>query len=205
LNAYKVATNEYTAYEEEEDALLALMPVIRDGMIRRVARAVDKAFLLGAGAGADPVKGLSNWATNTTATGNTVAAGITVAKLRTLRQALGVWGLDPAEVIFIVNTDSYYQLLEDPIFQTMDKVGAQATVLTGQIGQVGGSPVLVSAEYAAAGTGVAGAGNQRGLRIDTQELVETQRRVMVASLRTGMTQVTTAQGTGVAAHKYTAS
>jgi len=215
LNAYKVATNEYTAYEEEEDALLALMPIIRDGMIRRVARAVDKAFLLGAGAGADPVKGLSNWATNTTATGNTVAAGITVAKLRSLRQALGVWGLDPAEVIFIVNTDSYYQLLEDPIFQTMDKVGAQATVLTGQIGQVGGSPVLVSAEYAAAGTGIAGAiavnpgnflvGNQRGLRIDTQELVETQRRVMVASLRTGMTQVTTAQGTGVAAHKYTAT
>ena len=215
LNAYKVATNEYTAYEEEEDALLALMPVIRDGMIRRVARAVDKAFLLGAGAGADPVKGLSNWATNTTATGNTVAAGMTVAKLRTLRQALGVWGLDPAEVIFIVNTDAYYQLLEDPIFQTMDKVGAQATVLTGQIGQIGGSPVLVSAEYAAPGTGVTGAiavnpgnflvGNQRGLRIDTQELVETQRRVMVASLRTGMTQVTTAQGTGVAAHKYTAT
>jgi len=213
LNAYKVATNEYTAYEEEEDALLALMPIIRDGMIRRVARAVDKAFLLGAGAGPDPVKGLSNWATNTTATGNTVASGITVAKLRALRQALGVWGLDPAEVIFIVNTDSYYQLLEDPIFQTMDKVGAQATVLTGQIGQVGGSPVLVSAEYAAAGTGIAGAiavnpgnflvGNQRGLRIDTQELVETQRRVMVASLRTGMTQVTTAQGTGVAAHIYT--
>jgi hypothetical protein len=106
-------------------------------------------------------------------------------------------------------------LLEDPIFQTMDKVGAQATVLTGQIGQVGGSPVLVSAEYAAPGTGVTGAiavnpgnflvGNQRGLRIDTQELVETQRRVMVASLRTGMTQVTTAQGTGVTAHKYTAS
>ena len=215
LNAYKVATNEYTAYEEEEDALLALMPVIRDGMIRRVARAVDKAFLLGAGSGADPVKGLANWATNTTATGNTVAAGMTVAKLRALRQGLGVWGLDPAEVIFIVNTDAYYQLLEDPIFQTMDKVGAQATVLTGQIGQVGGSPVLVSAEYAAPGTGVTGAiavnpgnflvGNQRGLRIDTQELVETQRRVMVASLRTGMTQVTSAQGTGVTAHKYTAT
>ena len=51
LNAYKVATNEYTAYEEEEDALLALMPVIRDGMIRRVARAVDRAMLRGAGSG----------------------------------------------------------------------------------------------------------------------------------------------------------
>jgi HK97 family phage prohead protease/HK97 family phage major capsid protein len=215
LNAYKLATNEYTAYEEEEDSLLALMPVIRDGMIRRVARAVDKAFLLGAGSGSDPVKGLTNWATNTTATGNTVAAGMTVAKMRTLRQGLGAWGLDPAEVIYIVNTDTYYQLLEDPVFQTMNQVGTQATLLTGQIGQIGGSPVLVSAEFASPGTGVAGAvclnpgnflvGNQRGLRIDTQELVETQRRVMVASLRTGMTRVTSNLGNAVTAHKYTAS
>ena len=215
LNAYKLATNEYTAYEEEEDALLALMPIIRDGMVRRVARAVDKAFLLGAGSGSDPVKGLSIWATNTTATGNTVAAGMTVAKMRTLRQGLGAWGLDPQEVIYIVNTDTYYQLLEDTVFQTMNQVGTQATLLTGQIGQIGGSPVLVSAEFASPGTGVAGAvcvnpgnfivGNQRGLRIDTQELVETQRRVMVASLRTGMTRVTTNLGNAVTAHKYTAS
>ena len=215
LNAYKLATNEYTAYEEEEDSLLALMPIIRDGMVRRVARAVDKAFLLGAGSGSDPVKGLSIWASNTTATGNTVAAGMNVAKLRTLRQGLGAWGLDPAEVIYIINTDTYYQLLEDTTFQTMNQVGSQATLLTGQIGQIGGSPVLVSAEFASPGTGVAGAiavnpgnfivGNQRGLRIDTQELVETQRRVMVASLRTGMTRVTTNLGNAVTAHKYTAS
>jgi len=87
--------------------------------------------------------------------------------------------------------------------------------LNGQIGQISGSTVLVSAEFASAATGVAGAiclkpgnflvGNQRGLRIDTQELVETQRRVMVASLRTGMTQVTTNLGNGVAVHKYTAT
>jgi HK97 family phage prohead protease/HK97 family phage major capsid protein len=215
LNAYKLATNEYTAYEEEEDSLIALMPMIRDGMIRRVARAVDKAFLLGAGSGSDPVRGLATWAANTTATGNTVAAGLNVAKLRTLRQGLGAWGLDPSEVIYIVNTDVYYQLLEDTTFQTMNQVGTQATLLTGQIGQIGGSPVLVSAEFASPGTGVAGAialhpgnfivGNQRGLRIDTQELVETQRRVMVASLRTGMTRVTTNLGNAVTAHKYTAS
>jgi len=215
LNAYKLATNEYTAYEEEEDSLLALMPIIRDGMVRRVARAVDKAFLLGAGSGSDPVRGLATWASNTTATGNTVAAGMNVAKMRTLRQGLGAWGLDPAEVIYIVNTDTYYQLLEDTVFQTMNQVGTQATLLTGQIGQIGGSPVLVSAEFASPGTGVAGAvclnpgnfivGNQRGLRIDTQELVETQRRVMVASLRTGMTRVTTNLGNAVTAHKYTAS
>ena len=47
-------------------------------------------------------------------------------------------------------------------------------------------------------------GNQRGLRMDTQELVETQRRVMVASLRTGLVQVTSNLGAGVTKLTYTA-
>ena len=216
LNAYKVATNEYTAYEEEEDSLLALMPMIRDAMIRRVARSVDAAFLRGNVSNESttsvPVTGLVGLATNTGSaniTTGTVSASYVakVEDLRKLRKGLGAWGLDPSEVIFIVNTDVYYNLLEDPIFQTMEKVGTQATVLTGQIGQIGGSPVLVSAEFAAPAANKAGivcvapgnfiVGNQRGLRIDTQELIETQRRVMVASLRTGMQQITTNLGAGV--------
>ena len=218
LNAYKVATNEYTAYEEEEDSLIAIMPIIRDGMIRRVARAVDKAFLLGAGTGSDPVSGLATFATNSSGNVTTSTPSATyvatVAALRSLRKGLGVWGLDPQEVVYIVNTDTYYNLLEDTTFQTMNQVGTQATLLTGQIGQIGGSPVVVSGEFATPASGATGiialnpgnfiVGNQRGLRIDTQELVETQRRVMVASLRTGMTKVTTNYGAGVTKLVYSA-
>jgi hypothetical protein len=96
----------------------------------------------------------------------------------------------------------------------MSKVGPLATQLTGQIGQVGGSPVLVSAEFDTKGATKTGAiafapgnflaGNQRGLRFDTQELVETQRRVLVASLRTGMTQVTANLGAGATKLVWTA-
>ncbi len=214
LNAYKVATNEYTAYEEEEDALLALMPVIRDGMIRRVARAVDRAMLRGAGSGSDPVAGLVTKDAASAVTLSAASGVATVATMRALRKDLGAWGLDPADVIYIVSQDVYYDLLDDTQFQTMDKVGTQATFLTGQIGAIANSPVLVSAEFDSKATGAAGAiavapanfliGNQRGLRIDTQELVETQRRVMVASLRTGMVQVTSNQGAGVSALRYTA-
>jgi HK97 family phage prohead protease len=219
LNAYKVATNEYTAYEEEEDSIIAIMPVIRDGMIRRVARAVDKAFLLGAGSGSDPVSGLATLATNSGSaniTTSTPSASFvaTVSTLRSLRKGLGVWGLDPADVVFLVSSEVYYNLLEDTTFQTMNQVGPQATLLTGQIGQVGNSPVLVSGEFASAASGAVGivavapsnfiVGNQRGLRIDTQELVETQRRVMVASLRTGMVKVTTNYGAAVTKLVYSA-
>jgi HK97 family phage major capsid protein len=215
LSAYKVATNEYVAFEEEEDALLAIMPVIRDAMVRRVARAVDRAMLRGAGAGADPVKGLSTYDASSQVTLDISNADkLTVATLRSLRRDLGAWGLDPAEVIYVVSTDGYYDLLDDESFQTMDKVGSQATILTGQIGTVANSPVLVSAEFEDKAAGTVGAiayapmnflvGNQRGLRVDTQDLVETQRRVMVASLRTGMTQVTTNNGDGVSALRYIA-
>jgi HK97 family phage major capsid protein len=220
LNAYKLATNEYMNYEEEEDSLLVLMPIVRDAMVRRVARAVDRAYLYGAGSGGDPVKGLASWAsagsvfTGTTAVTGAVTGIVNVAALRTLRKDLGAWGLDPAEIVFAVSTDVYYQLLEDTTFQTMNQVGVQATLLTGQIGSIGNSPVLVSGEFATKASGSLGAicfapgnflaGNQRGLRFDTQELVETQRRVLVASLRTGMTQVTTNLGNGVAKLIHTA-
>ena len=215
LNAYKVATNEYMAYEEDEDALLALAPIVRDGMIRRVARAVDRAMLRGAGSGSDPVKGLVGYdAVSAVNLDSRHAAKATVATLRALRKDLGAWGLDPSELVYIVSTDVYYDLLDDEIFQTVDKVGTQATLLTGQVGSIANTPVLVSAEFEDKAAGAAGAicfapgnfiaGNQRGLRIDTQDLVETQRKVMVASLRTGMTQVTTNLGAGVSALRYVA-
>lgn len=215
LNAYKVATNEYMAYEEEEDALLALAPIVRDAMIRRVARAVDRAMLRGAGTGSDPVQGLVGYdAVSAVNLDISDATKATVATLRALRKDLGAWGLDPSELVYIVSTDVYYDLLDDEVFQTIDKVGTQATLLTGQVGSIANTPVLVSAEFEDKAAGAAGAicfapgnfiaGNQRGLRIDTQDLVETQRKVMVASLRTGMTQVTTNLGAGVSALRYVA-
>lgn len=219
LNAYKLATLEYMNYEEEEDSLIVLMPIVRDAMIRRTARAVDKAFLLGAGAGADPVKGLATY-DGTSAVTPSLAAGMTVADLRAARKDLGALGLDPAEVIFIVSTDAYFSLLEDTSFMTMDKVGPAATALTGQIGVVGNSSVLVSAEFPTTASGTSTAttnicgvalnvsnfvvGNQRGLRMESQDLIETQRKALVASLRTGMTQISTSVGQGVSTIRWAA-
>jgi N4-gp56 family major capsid protein len=128
--------------------------------------------------------------------------------------------LNPSEVTFIVSTDIYYDLLEDPLFQTVDKIGSQATLLTGQIGSIANSPVLVSAEMPAKAAGTASGstnigavavntgnfivGNQRGLRMDTQDLVESQQKVLVASLRTGMQQLTTNLGGAVSTFRWTA-
>lgn len=219
LNAYKVATNEYLNYEEEEDSLLVIMPIVRDAMIRRLARSVDRAYLLGGGSGSDPVKGIALYDASSAVT-PAVGTAASIANLRALRKDLGAWGLDPAELVYVVSTEVYYDLLDDTSFQTMNQVGPQATLLTGQVGSIGNTPVLVSGEFptkasgAATGTANIGAmcfapgnflaGNQRGLRFDTQELVETQRRVLVASMRTGLTQVTTNLGPAVSTLRWAA-
>lgn len=218
LNAYKVATREYLNFEEEEDSLIVLLPIVRDAMIRRIAKSVDKAMLLGAGSGADPLLGLA-MQDATSAVTSAVANKATVANMVALRRDLGAWGLNPAEVTYIVSTDIYYDLLEDPSFQSMDKVGAKATLMTGQIGTIANSPVLVSAQFptkasgAANGTVNIGAvavntanfivGNQRGLRMDTDNLVETQQKVLVASLRTGIAKLTSNLGDAVSTFRWT--
>lgn len=215
LSAYKLATMEYLAYEEEEDSLLILLPIIRDAMIRRVARGMDKAYLYDANS---PFTGVAAYDATSVAT-VTNTGTVTTADLRKLRKDLGVWGLEPSDLRYIVSTETYFDLMDDTIFQTMDKVGAAATVLTGQVGQIGGTPVLVSDAFAARTGGTSStntnigaicvapanflAGNQRGLRFDTQDLVETQRKVLVASLRTGLTQFSTVNGMGVSTLRHT--
>lgn len=215
LSAYKVATMEYIAYEEEEDALLVILPIIRDAMIRRVARAVDKAYLYDANS---PFTGVGAYdATSAVTVTNT--GTVSIANLRALRKDLGVWGLEPSDLRYIVSTETYFDLMEATEFQTMDKVGPNATILTGQVGQVGGTPVLVSDAFPTRVGGTSStntnmgaicvapanflAGNQRGLRFDTQDLVETQRKVLVASLRTGLTQFSTVNGMGVSTLRHT--
>jgi hypothetical protein len=213
LNAYKVATKEYVALEEEEDALIPILPVVRDSMIRRLARAIDRAYLRGAGAGADPVKGLATYDAVSAVTQSIAGGPMTLTKMRALRKDLGAWGLDPAGLLYIVSTDVMYDLLDDDDFQTMERVGNLATFITGQIGVIGNTPVVVSAEFDTKANLAIGAlcvapqnfiaGNQRGLRMDTDVDVINQRNVLVASMRTGMTQLTTNLGAGVSAMQWT--
>jgi HK97 family phage prohead protease/HK97 family phage major capsid protein len=211
VNAYKLASLEYLPFEEQEDSLLVLLPIIRDAMVRRLARSVDIAFIRGAGAGADPVKGLAGFDA-AAAVNPAVANAATIENMLAMRKDLGALGLDPSELIYVVSTDVYHDLLSDTTvgssFRTADAVGVdRSTLLTGQIGFIGNSKVLVSAEFEAKAANKIGAiiynpsnfivGNQRGLRFDTDDIVVEQRKVLVASLRTGLQQLTTNFGAGV--------
>lgn len=216
LSAYKLATKEFLGYEEEDDAIIPLLPIVRDAMVRRTAKSVDKGLLRGANTGADPLKGITAYQAPTDNVTVTTSAKVTVANLQTVRKNLGIWGLDPKNVIYLVGSEAYFDLLEDTNFLTMDKVGDKATILTGQIGMVNGSPVIVSGEFAAKAGGTAGSigavavnpanflvGNYKGLNVETDKNIESQYRVLVASLRMAFQQISTVDGHGASCLRYT--
>jgi len=239
LTAYKLATKEFIAFEEDEDSLIPVLPLVRDALSRRMAKSLDKAMLVGGGTSggsvvaavaaqtiASPIKGLASYDSAAAAPAVTISIGgatpkLTVLKVMEARKNLGAWGLNPSELIIFVTTQGYYELLEDTNFLTVDKAGPNATILTGQIGSIGNTPVLVSPSFPAF-TGAAGApaadnatavifnprnflvGTHRGMRLDSDDEVVNQRSVLVASMRVGMTQLSTVDGAGAVAIRYVA-
>jgi hypothetical protein len=68
----------------------------------------------------------------------------TVANLFAIRALMGKWGLNPADLAFIVGVSAAHDLLVDTNVLTVDKIGPNATILNGQIASIGGVPVVVS-------------------------------------------------------------
>jgi HK97 family phage prohead protease len=207
--ARKLATREYIGYEEEEDAIVALAPVIRDAVSRRMARSTDLALLRGTGVltntgSYDPILGLEGRGANTTDI--TVAGGATWEADSSwsedlfvdMRRNLGIYGLDPTALRLIVSHDLYYAVMKLPNFKTVDVLGSQATILTGQVGSLFGVPVIVSQNFdnAAITTGTVGTtlgimvrpsnfliGNLRGIMTEADRDIINQKRVIVSSRR----------------------
>lgn len=211
ITAYKLASKEYIAYEEEEDAIIPIVPVIRDAIVRRMSRSMDIALLRGQGSGSsDPITGLGKLAADASAETNLSISGgdtVTAATLQTARRNLGAYGLNPADVVYVVSKEAYYDLLDDPDFRTVDVVGANATILRGQIGSVNGSPVIVSGEFedkAATKYAAIAAympnfllGTLRGMMVERDKDIEYQRNVIVTTTRLGMVPLTASVGASV--------
>ena len=112
---------------------------------------------------------------------------------------MGKYGINPSEVVYIVSQDVYYNLLEDAEFQDANLVGDMATKLSGEIGQVFGSRVIMCDEFASKAAGKYAAiavyprnyvmPRLRGVTIESDYEVANQRRVLVASQRLGFTDL----------------
>ena len=138
--------------------------------------------------------------THATASGTAFASeSLTAADLLAMRKKMGKYGINPAEVLYIVNQQEYYNLLSDAEFQDANLVGDMATKLSGEIGQVFGSRILLCDEFATPAVSKVHAvavyprnyvmPRLRGVTIESDYEVANQRRVLVASQRLGFTDL----------------
>ena len=206
LTTKKLISKSYLGNETEEDAILPILPLIRESMIRSHARAIEASLLVGnisdgpfgtSGASYDGLIKLADADSHKTQiTGVTTAnAAVTTANLLTLRKNMGKYGVRPEDVVYIVNQRTYFELLEDAEFQDMNLVGNLATKISGQVGQVYGSRVLLCDEFATPAANKYAAvavyarnfvvPRLRGVTVESDYDVENQRRVLVASQRIG--------------------
>ena len=206
LSTKKLISKSFIGNETEEDAILPILPLIRESMVRSHARAIENAILVGDdadgafGTSGASFEGLCHLAandSNTTQPSGTFAAtdAVTAADLLALRKAMGKYGVNPSEVVYIVSQDVYYNLLQDAEFQDVNLVGDMATKLSGEIGQVFGSRVLICDEFAAKAHSKFNSvavyprnyvmPRLRGVTVESDYDVENQRRVLVASQRLG--------------------
>ena len=207
LSTKKLISQSYLGNETEEDAILPILPLIRESIVRAHARGIENALLLGNHA--DGVYGTSGAAfeglvtmagSNKTQSATAFAyESLTASMLLNARKNMGKWGMNPRDVIYIVNSTEYFNLLSDAEFQDVNLVGNMATKLNGEIGEVFGSKVIVCDEFATPATAkfFAVAVNAknfvmprlRGVTIESDYEVANQRRVLVASQRLGFTDL----------------
>ena len=205
LSTHKLISQSYLGNETEEDAIMPILPLIRESIVRSHARAIENAILAGDdadgafGTSGASFEGLLHLARNdsdyTQSTTAFASDTVTAAELLGLRKNMGKYGVNPADVVYIVSQRSYFELLEDAEFQDANLVGYMATKLNGEIGQVFGSRVLLCDEFAtpAVSKFAAIAVNPRnyvmprlrGVTIESDYEVANQRRVLVASQRLG--------------------
>jgi len=194
MNVFRLISSSYIDNDTDEQVLINLMPMLVDGVARAHARAVENMLLNGVAATID---GLD---THAVVHGTTIAAaGMTAAELLKTRTAMGKYGLNPADVVYIVNQDSYFALLGDIEFENINEVGSLATKITGMVGMVYGTPVIVSDEFPAVATTVAAAfcvhvasyvmPRLRNMKVEQDYEVGKQRRIIVATQSLGFTEL----------------
>ena len=141
----------------EADSALAILPYATGKLVQAFVDAEETAILNGdtdgthqdSDVGASTTDPRTAWdglrkrgLANAGSAGGTAAA--TVAKVRAARALMGKWGLNPNDLVAISAIGPYYDLLGDPEVTSVEKYGAAATILNGELAKVAGVPLVVS-------------------------------------------------------------
>ena len=141
--------------ESEEESVVALLPLLRTRLAKAFARGLEDAIMNGDTAGthedSDITAATSRkklWlglrAHANDQSYKTDMSTFNLTNLRVMRKNMGVYGVAPSNCAWITTVNSMYNFLNLAEVVTLDKYGAKATVLNGEIGSVDGIPVVPS-------------------------------------------------------------
>jgi HK97 family phage major capsid protein len=187
LDAKKLAAGVEVADEVTEDSIVAIMPEFQAALAQAFAEALENAILNGDTASTDPL--LKVW--NGILKGaHSIDIGTFGAQhIQQACAAMGKLGVNPNEVVIVVNPAKFAEMVGWSEVSTVDKYGAQATIVTGELAKVYGKPVVVSAFVPASVHALVFnrraflLGVRRGLRVETQRDIVKQTDILVTTMR----------------------
>ncbi len=196
LKTFKLAAKTFLTEETQEDAIIAVLPILRQHLVESHAKAIDLAFLRGTGV--NQPKGLITQAaaigvpaTQVTTANNTVA--VTAKEILKARRKLGLYGVNISDITLVISREAYWDLLQDDQWADVQQVGTDSVKLRGEVGNIYGMRVLVSDGFEAKAlnkcfgvivyTKNFVVPRQRDVTVKTDFDVERDRRVFVATQR----------------------
>jgi HK97 family phage prohead protease len=212
LKANRLMSTTFMDNHIDEEVLVNLMPMLVESVARAHARAVDDAIINGTSGGAAGFDGLEALAGSVSVAvldavgGSTSDLVVTAAEFLAARKLMGKYGMMPQDLVYVVSQKRYYDLISDAGFADITDVGSNvATKITGSVGAIYGTPVVVSdqleAEANTASVGYAvNVRNHviprlRGVSVEQDYEVLNQRNVIVASQSLGFNQLAANNGT----------
>ena len=212
--AKRLISGTYIGADTDEQVVVTILPMILSALARAHARAIDGAFTVGnasivglcGGAGTDGAGSfLAGDSASVTDLAVNGSANLTAAMLMSARGEMGKYGINPADVAYIVNMEEYYNLVNDPAFSDISEVGSDvAAKVQGTMGSVYGSPVVISDHFARAANKTAAIAvnvhnyvvpRLKGVGIESEYETANQRTAIVAAQSLGFTELYAGGGT----------
>ena len=227
LSAHELVAQVPFSFSLEEDNVLpSLLDEIRSSLVRNTAEVLDDIILNAdttqtnninsdGGSVRKDTAGKAHWLVgydglihlplvDHTAMSNNHNAEVSADMFNKIRAKMGRYGARPSELAWIMDVNTFIRAQSAEQFRTMDKLGPNATLLSGMLGAVEGIPVIVSEHMRLADTDgkVTGGGNgtdtgrlllvnreqwaqgfRRQLRVDVDRDTQKRQTVVTVSFR----------------------
>ena len=166
LTAHELVGQVPYSFTLEEDGVIAMLPEIRASLVRNMAETLDDIILNADATTTNNINadgatiaatnaGKAHWligydgilhlplVDNATQANNHNAA-VSDEMFSELRAKLGKYGARPSQLAWIMDVNTFIRAQSISQYRTMDKLGPNATLLTGMLGAIEGIPVIVS-------------------------------------------------------------